>query len=95
MEKTSIKGHYAFWKSKQSSDLLSTSHYLGSKYAYNVCKRKAKFWLRPSLLVDENSLYFSNENRYIAEVYLIGWLSVTSQARFFPNNKKVFVFSKE
>ena len=54
MEKTSIKGHYAFWKSKQSSDLLSTSHYLGSKYAYNVCKRKAKFWLRPSLLVDEN-----------------------------------------
>ena len=49
----------------------------------------------PYQLMKIDSLYFSNGNRYIAEVYLIGWLSVTSQARFFPNNKKVFVFSKE
>ena len=33
--KISIKGHNALWKSKQGSNLLSTSYDLGSKYAYN------------------------------------------------------------
>ena len=34
--KITIKGHNAFWKSKQSSNLLSSSHDLSSKCAYNV-----------------------------------------------------------
>ena len=41
--KITIKGHNAFWKSKQSSNLLWSSHDLSSQYAYNVCKPKAKF----------------------------------------------------
>ena len=34
--KITTKGHNAFWKSKQGSNLLSSSHDLSSKYAYNV-----------------------------------------------------------
>ena len=43
--------------------LLSINHDLSSKYAYNVCKPKAKFWLLPSLLVDENTncVFFKRE----------------------------------
>ena len=55
--KITIKGHNAFRKSKPGSNLLSSSHDLSSKYAYNACKPKAKFWLLPSLLVDANTNY--------------------------------------
>ena len=44
LAKISVKGHNTLWKSKQGSNLLSTSHDLGSKYAYNVFKSKNKFW---------------------------------------------------
>ena len=44
LAKISAKGHNTLWKSKQGSNLLSTSHDLGSKYAYNVFKSKNKFW---------------------------------------------------
>ena len=78
LAKISVKGHNTLWKSKQGSNLLSTSHDLGSKYAYNVYKSKNKFWFREtswksdrnlllrSLLVDENAnaIFFKREEVY-------------------------------
>ena len=69
---------------------------------HNVCKPKAKFWFRetgwksdtksdPAILISWlQNLYFSNGIGIgigIFEVYHS--LSVTSQARFFTNNKKL------
>ena len=78
LAKISVKGHNTLWKSKQASNLLSTSHNLDSKYAYNVYKSKNKFWFREtswksdrnlllrSLLVDENAnaIFFKREEVY-------------------------------
>ena len=81
--------------------MLNSSNYLASKYAYNICKPRAKVWFRktawksdtricfchPYWLTKIQSLYFSNGNRYIGGIF--HRLSVTSQARLFTDNKKL------
>ena len=87
--KISIKGRNAFCKSKQGSNLLNSSHDLGSKYAYNICKPKAKFWLLTSLLVDENTKYVFFKREYVYRRYIEGIY------RPFTNKKKEVVSTKE
>ena len=87
--KTSIKGHNTFGKSKQGSNLLTSSHDLGSKYAYNIRKPKAKFWLLPSLLIDENTKYVFFKRKYVY------WRYIEDVYRLFTNNKNKVVFTKE
>ena len=55
LAKISIKRHNTL---KQCSNLLSTSHNLGSKHAYNVYKSKNKFWFRETSWKSDTGICF-------------------------------------
>ena len=58
LAKISKKGHNTLWNSKQCSNLLSTSHNLGSKYAYIVYKSKNKSWFRETSWKSDTGICF-------------------------------------
>ena len=97
--KISIKGNNALWKSKQGSNLLSTSRDLGSIYSYIMSvKQRLNFGfgrlhenqiqesISAILISWLQSLHFY-ENTYIE--CISHKLADTLQVRLFTNNKKL------